>query len=115
LRRRPSRPLHLKPAIPTEGALPACQYGLNMPDVPRTFAKMAFPENDPEHGFCRDCLTPQRDARPRCERCGSPRLARHGELYSLHVAHIDCDAFYAAVEKRDNPALRDKPLIIGGG
>lgn len=48
-------------------------------------------------------------------RCGSPRLARHPELYSLHLAHIDCDAFYAAVEKRDNPALKDKPVIIGGG
>ena len=51
----------------------------------------------------------------RCERCGSPRLARHPELYRLHLAHIDCDAFYAAIEKRDNPALKDKPLIIGGG
>ncbi len=51
----------------------------------------------------------------RCERCGSPRIVRHAELYSLHLAHIDCDAFYAAVEKRDNPALRDKPVIVGGG
>jgi DNA polymerase-4 len=70
---------------------------------------------NPEHGFCRDCLTIQRAASRRCERCGSPRLARHSELYSLSLAHIDCDAFYAAVEKRDNPALRDKPVIIGGG
>ncbi len=31
------------------------------------------------------------------------------------MAHIDCDAFYASVEKRDNPELRDKPVIIGGG
>ncbi len=51
----------------------------------------------------------------RCERCGSPRIVRHPELHRLHIAHIDCDAFYAAVEKRDNPALRDKPVIIGGG
>ncbi len=28
---------------------------------------------------------------------------------------MDCDAFYASVEKRDNPELRDKPVIIGGG
>ena len=76
---------------------------------------MAAPVNDPERGFCRDCLAPQRAAAPRCDRCGSPRLARHPELYRLHLAHIDCDAFYAAVEKRDNPALRDKPVIVGGG
>ncbi len=47
--------------------------------------------------------------------CGSPRLVRHRELYDLTLAHIDCDAFYAAVEKRDNPELADKPVIIGGG
>ena len=76
---------------------------------------MAVPVNDPEHGFCRDCLRLQSGPVRRCERCGSPRLARHAELYRLHLAHIDCDAFYAAVEKRDNPALRDKPVIIGGG
>lgn len=71
--------------------------------------------NHPEHGFCRDCLTLQRDAARRCTHCGSPRLVRHPELYKLHLAHIDCDAFYAAVEKRDNPSLKDKPVIIGGG
>ncbi|KXF77831.1 DNA polymerase IV [Paramesorhizobium deserti] len=73
------------------------------------------PVNDPLSGFCRDCLTLQRPAARRCHACGSPRLVRHDELYSLSLAHIDCDAFYAAVEKRDNPELRDKPLIIGGG
>ncbi len=51
----------------------------------------------------------------RCLACGSPRLLRHAELHDLSTAHIDCDAFYAAVEKRDNPALADKPVIIGGG
>ena len=79
------------------------------------FAAMAAPVNNPDHGFCRDCLTFQRGDVRRCERCGSPRLARHQELYRLHLAHIDCDAFYAAIEKRDNPELKDKPLIIGGG
>ncbi|UGX87651.1 DNA polymerase IV [Phyllobacterium meliloti] len=71
--------------------------------------------NDPEFGFCRDCLTAQASAGRRCQQCGSPRLLRHLELYRLSIAHVDCDAFYASVEKRDNPDLRDKPLIIGGG
>ena len=76
---------------------------------------MTAPVNNPEHGFCRDCLAMQRGPAKRCERCGSPRLSRHAELYALDIAHIDCDAFYAAVEKRDNPSLKDRPVIIGGG
>jgi DNA polymerase-4 len=51
----------------------------------------------------------------RCGECGSPRLVRHYALPRLTLAHIDCDAFYATVEKRDNPELADKPVIIGGG
>jgi DNA polymerase IV len=76
---------------------------------------MTSPVNDPAHGFCRDCLVLQPRATARCVSCGSPRLALHPELYSLRIAHIDCDAFYAAVEKRDNPELKDRPVIIGGG
>jgi DNA polymerase-4 len=64
--------------------------------------------------LCRDCLT-QLDNEPRCPACGSPRVTAHPELFELSIAHIDCDAFYASVEKRDNPELRDKPVIIGGG
>ncbi|MEI5680313.1 MULTISPECIES: DNA polymerase IV [unclassified Mesorhizobium] len=79
------------------------------------FAVMSTSVNDPSHGFCRDCLAVQRGPAMRCTKCGSPRLMRHPELYALHIAHIDCDAFYAAVEKRDNPELKDKPVIIGGG
>ena len=66
-------------------------------------------------GFCRDCLTGQPAGMRRCRACGSPRLLYHAELYQLTLAHIDCDAFYASVEKRDNPELADKPVIIGGG
>ena len=66
-------------------------------------------------GFCRDCLAGQRAKLRRCSACGSPRIVYHDELYGLTLAHIDCDAFYAAIEKRDNPDLADKPVIIGGG
>ena len=79
------------------------------------FAAMMPPVNDPKHGFCRDCLSPQMAAMRRCTQCGSPRILAHPELYGLSLAHIDCDAFYASVEKRDNPALQDRPVIIGGG
>src|SRR5215469_13867736 len=65
--------------------------------------------------FCRDCLA-DLDARARrCSTCGSPRVVRHRALSMLSLAHIDCDAFYATVEKRDNPDIADKPVIIGGG
>ena len=66
-------------------------------------------------GFCRDCFAAALAADRRCRACGSPRLLRHPELHQLSIAHIDCDAFYAAVEKRDRPELADKPVIVGGG
>jgi len=65
-------------------------------------------------GLCRECLADVADGR-RCPACGSPRLLRHPELAQLTIAHVDCDAFYAAIEKRDNPALADRPVIVGGG
>jgi DNA polymerase-4 len=63
-------------------------------------------------GFCRDCLTDTAEAP--CPNCGSTRVLSHPELDTLSIAHMDCDAFYAAIEKRDDPSLNDKPLIVGG-
>ncbi|WP_096786898.1 DNA polymerase IV [Rhodobacter sp. CZR27] len=64
--------------------------------------------------LCRDCLRTFDDGR-RCPACHSPRVVAHPELAGLSIAHMDCDAFYASVEKRDRPELRDLPVIVGGG
>jgi DNA polymerase-4 len=66
--------------------------------------------------LCRDCLwSGAAPASKRCPSCRSPRLVIHAELDRLAIAHLDCDAFYATVEKRDRPETRDQPVIVGGG
>ena len=64
--------------------------------------------------ICRDCTTFSID-KIKCHKCNSPRILKHNELFSLNIAHIDCDAFYASVEKSLNPQLINKPIIVGGG
>lgn len=65
--------------------------------------------------LCRDCFWTGPERPRRCPHCASPRLVAHEELSGLSIAHLDCDAFYASVEKRDRPELRDRPVIVGGG
>ena len=65
--------------------------------------------------LCRDCYSSMNhEVASRCYFCQSPRLIKHPELGQLAIAHVDCDAFYASVEKRDKPELRDTPVLIGG-
>ncbi len=66
------------------------------------------------NAFCRECDSPVPDS-ALCPSCGGARIVRHPELSTLAIGHIDCDAFYASVEKRDRPELADQPVIIGGG
>ena len=65
--------------------------------------------------FCRDCLWQGEEPVRRCPACASPRIVAHPDLANLAIAHMDCDAFYASVEKRDRPELRDRAVIVGGG
>src|SRR5262249_50992334 len=65
------------------------------------------------HILCRDCCQVFDGPAESCDWCGGRRLLAHAEIANLGIAHIDCDAFYATVEKRDRPDLGDRPLIVG--
>ncbi|HBH43229.1 MULTISPECIES: DNA polymerase IV [Hyphomonas] len=65
--------------------------------------------------LCRNCFHMFEEDAPACPSCGHERLVRNSRLAELGIAHLDCDAFFAAIEKRDDPSLKNKPVIVGGG
>ncbi|MAN65190.1 DNA polymerase IV [uncultured Hyphomonas sp.] len=65
--------------------------------------------------LCRDCFHLSEDDSDACPRCGRHRVIRNKHITTLAIAHLDCDAFFAAIEKRDDPSLKDRPVIVGGG
>ena len=65
--------------------------------------------------LCRDCTTVfDVDHADRCPSCDSNHTVTHPELHALSIVHVDCDAFFATIEKRDDPRLADQPVIVGG-
>ena len=73
------------------------------------------------HSFtflCRDCYASGywggQTAPETCPYCHDGRLVVDDEILTLSIAHIDCDSFYASIEKRDNPELNGKPVMVGG-
>lgn len=75
---------------------------------------MPFEAQNSITGYCRDCAADLGNV-PTCSVCRSSRSIRHPELKALSIAHVDCDAFYCSIEKRDNPEIANKPVIVGGG
>ena len=66
--------------------------------------------------ICRECLKKwdSKKILSKCNFCQSNNVYFHREFNELSIAHLDCDSFYAAVEKRDNKTLKYKPVAVGG-
>ena len=67
---------------------------------------------DVTYSLCRDCGMYSKFKK--CFSCNSFNILSHKEIKILNIAHIDCDSFFCSIEKRDNPEIRDKPVIVGG-
>ena len=95
---------------------PISREGFTQPTPPAAAPQAEDRPDRAPNILCRDCGSLAHAAPPpkACLHCGSPRLVAHAELARLAIAHVDCDAFYASVEKRDRPELADEPVIVGG-
>ncbi len=81
------------------------------PRTPRQSARTEMTRARQAHGFCRVASrmpARERAARPAAARAGATPVAD-----ALTIAHVDCDAFYATIEKRDDPSLRDRRSSLG--
>jgi DNA polymerase-4 len=88
-------------------------------DPDKALAAQALPPVD-VHALCRACgrrwtVNGGDAASSPCPACGARKVVSHSQLFELQIAHLDCDAFYASIHKRDDPALASRPVIVGGG
>ena len=108
----------LLPPLTATPAACAAPPGCGRPDGPGTRKSRRTADERgavPRLQRARRAIAPMPALPARCPQCGSPRVVAHPELADLALAHLDCDAFYATVEKRGSPELADRPVIVGGG